>query len=193
MADLGLTTPLTQAGLGNRELACGGLEVREMAFQTLLRLRALAGGSELNRLLADSGVRLPTEPNRIVAGAATTLWLRPTEWLLVGASQDGKNLRNTLSKALTTRPVAITDVSHSTATFRLSGPVAWALLSKHCGLDLDPEVFRRGHSAQTRLAGVGAVLYRHEEGIDVMVDRSVAGYLYKRFEDAIEHARLLAG
>ena len=136
------------------------------------------------------GGALPIRPNTWTglagpAGDGRACWLGPDEWLLVGDGLPAEeDLRATGASAV--------DVSAQRTGVRLRGAGARALLAHDCALDLRPASFPPGTCAQTLLGQAGVLLVAHhtdEDGIDVHVRSSFAGYVADLLLDAAEEFR----
>ena len=164
--------PLAHLGLGRRMVAepgTAGVHIALLPARTAINLRGEAT-SELRSIVAElAGCGLP---------------LRPHEWLITG-SADSAALTAKLQRAFRGKFVTVTDVSHAMAVIRLAGPNAGDALSKGCGLDLHPRVFKPGNVAGTLLAQAHVFLHQADESTyHVYVQRSYADYLWRWLDDA---------
>jgi sarcosine oxidase subunit gamma len=109
------------------------------------------------------------------SGGATLLWIGPGRWLAVAdGSADGvlaARLAEQLGEA-----AAVTELGHARTVLRLSGARVPDLLSKECGVDLDPQIFPPGSCAPTLLGHVGVLLHAVDDApsFDLYLPRSYA-------------------
>jgi sarcosine oxidase subunit gamma len=114
------------------------------------------------------------------AGARTTLWLGPDEYLLLDFAAETAETATlaALESGLASIPHALVDVSHRQCAVRVHGPHAAEILRGACPLDLDPGAFPVGMCTRTVLAKAEIVLWRtHEATFHVEVWRSFAEYV----------------
>ncbi|MBM3490041.1 MAG: sarcosine oxidase subunit gamma [Alphaproteobacteria bacterium] len=132
------------------------------------------------------GLALP-----LVAGTSTgqaercLLWLGPDEWLIRGP--DGADLTGRLGQELGDVLHQRVAISDARALIGLGGERAREVLSKGCGLDLHPSLFRPGACTQTLLGRVGVLLHAlpaDRPQFDLYVARSYADYLWHWLADA---------
>ena len=128
---------------------------------------------------AAPALRLPLEPNRVLAdGGRTALWLGPDEWLVVG--EGAADLR------LPDGAGSLVDLSANRVVLELRGPSARDVLAAGCALDLHPRAFGPGRCAQTLLARAAVILEQTsgEPAYRIYVRPSFAGYLADWLRDA---------
>ena len=91
-----------------------------------------------------------------------------------------------LHQQLEGQGIAAVDLSCCVKTVRLSGSAAGDLLSKGCGLDLDPNSFPAARSTRTRFAQLPLILdcVDPQPVIDLYVNRSYLPYLKDWLADA---------
>jgi sarcosine oxidase subunit gamma len=157
------------------------LHDRRFVGQINLRVRGeamVATGSAL-------GYALPIEANTTVGnGASRACWLGPDEWLIVCEDDQRAEIMQRLGQALAGHAYAATDVTDARAVLRLAGACARPVLAKGCPLDLHPRGFGPGKVAQSLVARAQVMILPIEEGYDVFVARSFAGYLWAWLIDA---------
>lgn len=185
MSDRQQNSVLWQSGLAAHEFVAPGLRVEEVPGRGLHTVRRMAAPE------------WPVRVGEVLSQKdSSVLCLRPDEWMLVTT---GTSTTGWLSQ-LPTGAVHI-DRSQAYAVLRLSGMAAPWLLAKLSALDYPSAASRPApHCAQTRMGQVRAIVHFHqavpEDGLlfDVMVERSLARYLWERFLEAAPHAsRLAAG
>jgi sarcosine oxidase subunit gamma len=114
----------------------------------------------------------PSQPNTTAGSDPLIWWMGPEAWLITSTTIDGP----TLAKSF---PLASVEISDSYATFQVRGAHARDLLARGCGLNLDPENFRAGQCARTRLASLSALLRPlSDQSLEIWIDRSAAHYFY---------------
>ena len=131
------------------------------------------------------GRSLPQSVGEVSVGATRALCIGPSDWLLVSQQMNASELCAKL-KAEIDGEFAIVDLSDGLATIHVSGAAARRLLSRGCGLDLHPQVFRAAQCARTRLADLAVVIDCLDEAgrFELHVSRSYAEYLYDWLTDA---------
>ena len=180
--------PLAHLGLARQMAAApseAGAQLALLPPRAAVNLRGEAT-SELRSIVAElAGCGLPLRPlDSAAKGRMAALWLGPDEWLITGPA-DSVALTAKLQRAFRGKFVTATDLSHAMAVIRLAGPDAGDVLSKGCGLDLHPRVFKPGNVAGTLLARAHVVLHQVEDtAYHLYVRRSYADYLWRWLEDA---------
>ncbi len=180
--------PLAHLGLGRQTVTApstAGVHFALLSARAAINLRGEAT-SELRRIVAElAGCGLPLRPlDSAAKGNMVALWLGPDEWLITGPA-DSVALTAKLQRAFRGKFVTVTDLSHAMAVIRLAGPNAGDVLSKGCGLDLHPRVFKPGNVAGTLLAHAHVFLHQVDESAyHLYVRRSYADYLWRWLDDA---------
>jgi sarcosine oxidase subunit gamma len=164
----------------------------------LLSERAMLGHINLRGNPADTafmqgvagvlGYELPTAPNTVAAGGDShALWLGPDEWLLLTPTDSEVDWVKRLEQALAGCVASVNGIGGGQTVIAISGGQVRDVLAKGCPLDLHPAVFTVGQCAQTHVAKAAVLLWpRDLTGIDVIVRRSFADYLWTWLEDAAE-------
>ena len=162
------------------------VSLREVAFLTMVGLRAEPGSGATERLTTTLGVRLPTRCGGVGSADGTSvLWLGPDEWLVV-SDRDPAELTASLVVTLHGEPGSVVDLSANRTTLELSGPSARDALEKGCALDLHPRAFVVGSAYATALAGIPVVLWRAgEQTFRVLVRSSFADHVGRWLADAL--------
>lgn len=134
---------------------------------------------------------LPSQVGSTLAGSVRALCLGPGEWLVLSHEHAASQLREQSGSDLAEQGIAMIDLSDGIAAFDVSGPLAREVLSKGCGLDFHPSVFRIGHCARTRFAQVPLVIDLANESpcFDLYVARSYLSYLSSWLTDAAAEFR----
>jgi sarcosine oxidase subunit gamma len=146
----------------------GSFQCREDAFRVLTDLRCAPAALESAEVVA--GLSLPGLGRRTSEGDRFAVSLGPC-WWLVDAPAGSAALPGSAA-------VSAVDVSAQRTPLILSGPAARAVLAHGCSLDLHPDAFEVGASAQTLLAKAGVVLTRTRvEEYRCWVRASYARYL----------------
>lgn len=113
-----------------------------------------------------------------LAGQAGLRFSGPAEWLVVAERQDA-GLIGSLGERLGDDALVV-DQSGGRVVLRLSGPAARAILAKLTPLDLHPDVFSTGQSANCFFAHVGANLSRLEGDVfEIVLMRSFALFAFQ--------------
>jgi sarcosine oxidase subunit gamma len=123
----------------------------------------------------------------ITAGIRSALWQGPDEQLLLTSIADGPALARQLKDALSPLPHSLVDVSHRQIAFEVGGPLAQAVLSAGCPLDLHSNAFPVGMCTRTVLSRCDIVLWRtRTDAFHVEVWRSFAAYASRFLAEAGE-------
>jgi sarcosine oxidase subunit gamma len=132
------------------------------------------------------GAALPTAANTThVAGDIVVYWLGPDEWLAVTPGEREREIVDALRAALEGVHSSVTPVTGGQTILVLRGTHVRDLLAKGCPFDLHSPAFRGGACAQTHLAKAGVLLRPlGDDGMEIVVRRSFADYLYKWLETA---------
>jgi len=133
------------------------------------------------------GVALPVAANTArSAGDCTVCWLCPNEWLMMCAPDEEDLLVQTLRDRLRSHFASVVQISGGQTIFAFEGDTARELIAKGCPLDLHPRVFSVGQCAQTHLAKAPVLLRPTPGGIELVVRRSFADYLWRWLERAAQ-------
>ena len=198
-----LPSPLLQAGMEGAPFHSATLEFKEVTGVTILRLHSLAPADDLAAELENHGIELPLQPNHSTGSDPAALCLRPNEWLLFSEQSDPNPLLDRLRPAIDPAQTSLLNHSDGLATFRLSGQGSPWLLSKLSGLDYlagsSGDAAERQHCARTRMAHAAVVVHYHQPGgsespfvFDLLLDRSLAKYLWELLTESAAHADDLA-
>ena len=184
MAELPRTHPL-EAWAATWENLPGTVGIKVEPFVAMADVRTGVGGPKVTAAL---GVALPAAPNTWVpAGSGRAIWLGPDEWLLTSTAERPEQLVGRIRAATLPFGGSVADVSAQRITLRLTGSRARDVLAKGCAIDLHPQSFGRGNSAQTTLGQAGVVLLALSDTGDdyvVLVRSSFACYLADWLADA---------
>jgi heterotetrameric sarcosine oxidase gamma subunit len=118
------------------------------------------------------GLTLPVAPEAAGKGEVVAFHVAPRRWWLL-APPAGQELDAALADALAAR-AALTDLSHARTLLRLAGPASRGTLEKLCRIDLHPQAFPPGRTAQTPLGQVAALIHALDDGFDLYLPRSLA-------------------
>ncbi len=165
-----------------------GVKLSQRMLPGLINLRGQPDADTFLHSVAEIlGGELPLTPNMTALYDDVTLcWLRPDEWLVMTPDA---NTVATVVMALEqiVGHTAVNDVSGGYAVISLSGSQARQVLAKGCTLDLRPRQFTIGRCAQSLLAKADVLLIaRSEDEFDIVVQRSVADYLWQWLVDAAD-------
>ncbi|AZI57286.1 FAD-dependent oxidoreductase [Nakamurella antarctica] len=136
-----------------------GVRVAEQPLTTMLNLRLYRGGSAAAALEAEFGAALPTSTGKISEGADVEfLALGPNEFLMLAGPGRTAELTSRLGMLARDEAelFAVTDVSASRTTLRISGRNARRVLAHGCALDL--AMMTGTGCAQTMLAQCAVIL-----------------------------------
>jgi len=193
-------SPLQQAGLSGERFSSKTLELIEISDAAVLHLHSLDVTDTIRLNLGKFGIDLPAKPNQSRGEEPAALCLRPGEWLLFSQKISAAELMQTIQPIICLSETALLDNSDGLAIFRLSGAGAPWLLSKLSGLDFlsastVPGSNRVQHCARTRMTGIAVVVHYHQvvdagSGFvfDLLLDRSLARYLWELLTESASHA-----
>ena len=144
-------------------------------------------GSGALNWLANQALPASAENNQTrVSGDVLVARLAPREALMLVLRAGGNEVLDDLSQALEREHPAhcySAPRQDMSAWFRLSGEQSPQLMAQLCAVDLRPHRFMDGCIAQTSVAHQTAIILRRDDpseyGLDLVVDFSAAGYLWK--------------
>ncbi len=171
------------------DLGEAGVGIGEIRYEGAVNLRARRDDAAARDALALSlGMALPATCETTRRDGQVLIGLGPDEWLLL--CPKAPETAETLGVGLANQLVGVTDVSDNFITLFVRGPHALDLLSKGVPIDLHPDVFPPGRSAQTLMAKAEVILYR---GVDdwaesymLLCRPSFAQYVFAWLEDAAQ-------
>ena len=164
----------------------GGLRLNDLT----LACREGARGAGAREWLSSQGHTLPDAPNQIVANGESG-WVMSLShrefWLLQPDSAASSGRPASESVAAGVWPLYC---QHSHGWLQLAGEPRAEVMAKLCGVDLSEAAFPLGSVAQTQAARVSLILAAHQNENDqpvfsILVDQSLARYLWEAIEDAI--------
>jgi sarcosine oxidase subunit gamma len=145
----------------------------------VIELSAYEGrGAELGRIAAAHGAPLPPFGRSTAAQARLSLSVRPERWLLLSAPGAPAAAAH-MWQSLCSGQAAVVELSSALSAFLLAGVAARTVLTRGCRLDLDPEVFSRGHAAATIMAQVSVILAALPAGVLLLTPASTARHFRK--------------
>jgi heterotetrameric sarcosine oxidase gamma subunit len=100
--------------------------------------------------------------------------LRANRWMYIGLSES----REMLPIAELSGGQVVIDVTHAYGILALCGSRVPEVLSQVCALDFADRAFPNCRTAQTSLAKVPALIVRLDETVLILVERSVAMYVW---------------
>lgn len=183
--------PLAQAGLSVTEYAQDRLRIEAKSNAALVRVHSLVDLPRECPELDD----WPKRTGRCRDGDPAVLCLGPREWLLVSETRSADAMLGNVRDAVVRSSTAVCDVSDALAIFRLTGAAAPWLLAKVCALDVHAGLPGGSWSTRARVGQVTAVVHFHGTAsgtFDLVVDRSLARYLWELLTSCAPHARELA-
>ena len=181
-----LESPLVGRSRETAVLRYGDTSVRERPFLGHINLRGDAADDSFTDCVARIvSVALPLSPNTTrESGERTVCWLCPSEWLIVCPGDDEQPLADQLREGLCFQFASVVQIGGGQTVFCLEGDGARELLAKGCPLDLHARVFRIGQCAQTHVVKAPVLLRPIAGGIELVVRRSFADYLWQWLEAA---------
>ncbi|MFF2844038.1 sarcosine oxidase subunit gamma [Paenarthrobacter sp. NPDC057981] len=168
----------------------GTVTLTEIPYQTMVGVRVDRASDAGARVASVTGGLPAGSGEVVVAGATGTIWLGPTEFLVVAPEEShdslGGSLVGDLTTALGSDSGQVVDLSANRTTFELSGSHARAVLEKTCSLDLHPRVFKAGTALSTELAHIPVVLWKtSDETYRILPRASFADFLGRWILDAM--------
>ena len=150
----------------------------------------LRGSSQNPEFLATTarvlGQELPVIANTMTLNGHRVYWLGPNEWHIVTAMDNTPGLVMQLREALHGLHASVSDLSGGQIVMQLSGPHVRDVLAKGCTLDLHPDEFKAGASAQCGLAKASVLIGLVDASpvFQIVVRRSFADYIARWLEHA---------
>ena len=161
-----------------------GLVFSEMAHLGKLNLRADKSADKSIKSI--TGCAFPPTANKFsTAGERHVVWLGPDEFLVICEAGKDDELASTLDSALNNRHFAVTNITDALAAFNLQGAAVRQVLKKGCAIDLHPNSFKPGDTAQTLLSHAAVSLLAISDNELIVICRtSFALYLHDWLYDA---------
>ena len=191
-------TALSQAKLEIFSYKSKTISLQELTGTALLRLHSLRSSEKLNDALSKCEFVLPEKVNQSLGQDPAIICMAPGNWLLFSEYLKPLRLSGQLESALEGDDTTVLDLSASSTTFRLGGEGMKWLLCKVCGLDIFENFNAQAQAARTRIQQAAVSLHYHQPGsksdeftLDLIVERSIASYLWHILVDAIPHAEEL--
>lgn len=117
----------------------------------------------------------------------------PGEWLVVSETVAADTIARQLAELGANR-VSFVDQSDGRVVLRIYGPKVRAILAKCTALDLHPDLFEIGQSANCQICHVAANLARTgQDAFEMIVMRSFAGFLFDEIREMGREFALTAG
>ena len=183
--------PLAQAGVTATRYEGNRLLLEERPAAGLVRVHSLVDLPREHPELAD----WPDRTGRCRDGDPAVLQLGPREWLLLTENRAADAEFEALVAVVDRSSTAVYDVSDGLAVFRLQGAAAPWLLAKVCALDVLARPAGGAWCARTRIGQVAAIVHCRgaaNGAFDLVVDRSLARYLWELLASCTPHAEELA-
>ena len=168
----------------------GTVTITEIPYQAMVGIRVDRTSDAGTRVASVTG-GLPAACGEVTGtGSVNTLWLGPTEFMVVAPEEAHDSLGGSLVSDLTTAlgndAGQVVDLSANRTTFELSGSHARAVLEKTCALDLHPRVFKPGTAVSTELAHIPVMLWKtSEDSYRIFPRASFADFLGRWLLDAM--------
>ena len=172
-----------------RQMALASSEAAHLSARragTVISLRV--SRSAWSRVAGALGLdTLPSNNTSASTRAGSCLWVRPDEWLVIGADASRGATAALLETALGPDDGAVVDISASRIVLELSGSASREVLASCCPLDLHPRSFATAHCAQSLVAKVPVLLHLVDETPrwNVYVRPSLAAYVVAWLTDAM--------
>jgi len=192
-ATAAMPSALKQAGINELEMHSDTLHMKEITGASIIRLHS--GGSI--QQTKSGQFDLPEQTGRCSGDNPAVLCLRPLEWLLVSETLEIDELRQRVQRQINGKLLSINDNSDGLALFRLSGKGAGWLLSKLSGLDYLAGAEDGEHCTRTKVGHIAVIIHYHQVSpdqfvFDLVLDRSMAKYLWQLLSASVPHADELA-
>jgi sarcosine oxidase subunit gamma len=157
----------------NTPLPIGAVVLTDLSGMPRFGLKGAGSADWLNA----KGISLPAV-NRIASHRGMRVLRLGNDDIVLLAEENGQALTEVVSAwHADTGPKGYSSWrEEGWAWMRLSGPRVGEVMSRLCALDLRPERFAPDEIAQTRLAGLEAVLFRSETGFDVLFDITASAF-----------------
>jgi len=193
---------LQQAGVTDTEFRSPNLWLREVGNASLLRIRSLQPES-LAAAFLSAGIEIPASVGQSAGDDPVIMCLRPGDWLVFSETLAAGELHEKFQAANFRQNIgahsAILDFSDGLAVLRVTGAAAPWLLAKLSALDFPGAAGSGQHCARTRMGQVAVVVNYHpvksgatEFAYDLIIDRSIASYLWDLLLLSTHHADELA-
>ena len=122
------------------------------------------------------GIGWPKPRRSVIKGEARIVWSGMEQAMLIGVAADGRLGEH----------AALIDQSDAWAAVRISGEASRDVLARLCPLDLNPQVFRRGHAARSLIGHMSSLIHREgDTRYLVMTFRSMADTLAHELQEAM--------
>ena len=133
-----------------------------------------------------AGQELPSQVGATLSGPMRVLCVGPGEWLLASHEDQASSLRDRVESDLPKYGIALVDLTDALSGLEVRGPTMREVLSKGCGLDLDPRTFPPGRCARTRFAQIPVVVECLDDPprFQLHVARSYLHYLHSWLIDS---------
>jgi methylglutamate dehydrogenase subunit D len=164
-----------------RDAAAPGLSLRSCGLLTQYHGWPETYAELATMIAAQCGAATAPAPGKAVHGSGGSLLrIHPQRLWLLSERSDAGNL--TIEPQLG----AVLDLSHARAIIRVADDAAEALLGRFIALDLRPHRFAVDDVAITPLHRVSVVLWRRQNGFDVLAPRSFARSIWDLLAESAE-------
>jgi heterotetrameric sarcosine oxidase gamma subunit len=129
---------------------------------------------------------LPSLVSPEFEGEIRVLAVAPSEWWVVSDRIEARKLREQLERGAAGEGMVAVDLSCAVKALRIEGSGARDVLTRSCGLELDPSRFPTRRCTRTRLAQLTVLIDCIETSscFDLYVSRSYVTYLHTWLTDA---------
>lgn len=183
----------TAAGQGQRaHHTAGNVVIEEVQVGGMIRLQG--DGSDAAFCAAAQsvlGLALPGPGETAQGNDITLYWLTPDEWLIVCTAEQEAELVQALLSLTSPKGCRATAMADSRVVVHAYGSGVLDLLAQGCTLDFNSPLLAPGRCAVTRFAQVPTLIRREtEQHFELMVDRSVALYVWDWLVESLRDQRL---
>jgi sarcosine oxidase subunit gamma len=132
------------------------------------------------------GWEFPSNVGTTKSGPMRVLCVGPGEWLLISHENEASGARPYMETDPPTPGIALADLTSGLVGLEVQGSGVREVLSKGCGLDLDPRSFPPGRCARTRFAQIPVVVECLDDPprYQLYIARSYLHYLQSWLADA---------
>ncbi len=147
---------LATLGRHGRATGTAGVTIREIQNVQIAGVIACKGRAAgvAKALSALAGAEINDAPGHVGTVTLAVTGIAPGQWLVTRRAQPNANLAGALATRLA-NIAAVFDQSQSRILLELSGPNARDALAKGVPIDLDANIFKPGHAAQTAASHIG--------------------------------------
>ncbi len=182
---------LQQSGVADSVYTSESLSIEEVQGFSLVRMRAVNGSEDRG---ADPDI--PAATGDCCGQDPAILCLGPGEWVIFSETRSAQELLPDPRDSTGQGHLFAWDQTDGLAVIRIGGEAAPWLMRKNSALDFHVTASTGPHCAQCKFGKIGTIVHFHRDengkGIfDLVVDRSLARYLWTLLVATARHAREL--